>query len=149
MKKEWGLENEKATLALGKKLSQLVPPVSMIYLQGELGAGKTTFVRGFLSGFGFKGKVKSPTYTMLETYHVGDKYVYHADLYRLKSPAELNDLGFRDYFDLGIFLVEWPELGEGYLVSPDFVFVFSHEKVGRKVICTVSHERGERLLRQL
>ena len=148
MQKEWFLKNEQATLDLGKQLSQRVPSVGMIYLHGELGAGKTTFVRGFLRGCGFTDKVKSPTYTLLEPYQIGDKYIYHVDLYRLKNPTELNDLGFRDYFDLGIFLVEWPEQGEGYLVPPDLTFIFAHQDEGRKVTGIASHEGGAAILNQ-
>src|SRR3989338_6111651 len=103
MQREWFLKNEQATLDLGKRLSQLMSPIGMIYLQGELGAGKTTFVRGFLRGSGFTDKVKSPTYTLLEPYQIGNRYIYHVDLYRLKNPTELNDLGFRDFFFFCVF----------------------------------------------
>ena len=92
---------------------------AIIYLEGQLGAGKTTFVKGFLRGLGFLGLVKSPTYTLIETYFIDEKVVVHADLYRLKDPHELDMLGFRDYFaENTIVIVEWASNAQALLPAP-------------------------------
>ncbi len=100
-----------------KWLMQENPATFKIYLQGNLGAGKTTFSRYFIQGFGITGPVKSPTYTLIEPYEVGAFHILHADLYRLGSPMEIFDLGLLE--EPGIWLIEWPEKGEGVLPDAD------------------------------
>lgn len=143
------LKDEAATLAFGRQFSQALVSPLMVYLEGELGAGKTTFVRGVLRGLGFEGRVKSPTYTLLEQYPLHEMEICHVDLYRLKTPEELNDLGLRDYFDSSVFLVEWPERADAYLVPADIRIEFALEKEGRRLTLTANSQVGESLLQSL
>ncbi len=103
-------QDEAALFNLATKLAPLLQNGAMIYLQGELGAGKTTLARAILKALGFKGHVKSPTYTIVETYSLPERTVFHFDLYRIKAPQELLDIGLEDYLKPeAICLVEWPE----------------------------------------
>ena len=102
------------------KLNNDKKPI-IIYLIGELGAGKTTFCKGFLSGFNYQGLVKSPTYTLVEPYDLGAVQIYHFDLYRLNHPFDATDMGIQDYFhEQSISLIEWPEKAEGFLPEEDW-----------------------------
>ena len=117
-----------ATVAL-----QLSPP-KIIYLHGELGAGKTTFVRGFLRSLGYAGTVKSPTYTLIESYLFPSINCHHLDLYRLADPYELENLGLRDLLDdNSIFLIEWPEMATGHLPEADIDLTITYHEGGRLV----------------
>lgn len=108
------------TERLGGLLAETARPGSSVHLSGDLAAGKTTLVRGFLRALGYPGRVVSPTYTLVEPYETARFPVHHFDLYRLKDPGELETLGFRDYFDGGsVCLVEWPERGVPLLAAPD------------------------------
>lgn len=118
-----------------------------LYLQGELGAGKTTFVRGVLRGLGYRGIVKSPTYTLVEYYHVVDRDIFHFDLYRLAAATELDDIGCRDYFDgLAVCLVEWPERGRGSLPAPDLLIEIAVNRTWRDLNCLAHTVPGEKVL---
>lgn len=128
------LSDEAATLAAGVALAKAMPAGVVVYLHGDLGAGKTTLMRGVLRGLGHQGKVKSPTYTLVEPYEFGAQRVYHFDLYRLKSPSELQELGMQDYADgQAVCWIEWPEKGQGYLPPADLE-------------CFLSYQGEERLL---
>lgn len=114
------LADEPATLALGGAVAAVLAPGLRIYLSGELGAGKTTFVRGVLRGLGYTGRVKSPTYTLLETYNISSLYLYHFDFYRFGNNDDWRDAGFVDEFGGdGVCLVEWPEHAGSALPAPD------------------------------
>jgi tRNA threonylcarbamoyladenosine biosynthesis protein TsaE len=134
---------------LGGELASYCPKGSLIYLQGELGAGKTTWVRGFLRSFGYTGNVKSPTYTLVESYQFNGRQFYHFDLYRLEDPQELENIGLRDYLDgQGICLVEWPEKARGVLVSPDLWLKINYLQVQRRVEIEALSNQGSACLEQ-
>jgi tRNA threonylcarbamoyladenosine biosynthesis protein TsaE len=114
------LSDEAASLQLGADLAQCLAPGLVIYLVGDLGAGKTTLVRGLLRGLGFGGNVKSPTYTLVELYAIFNLRLYHFDFYRFESPEEYLDAGLDEYFGSGaVCLVEWPERAAPYLPPSD------------------------------
>ncbi len=114
------IHNEDEMLRFGARLAKLIQPPMLVYLQGPLGAGKTTLVRGVLQGLKHTGAVKSPTYTIVEPYEFSEFTLYHFDLYRLNDPAELEALGFRDYLSGdALCILEWPERGAGWLPQAD------------------------------
>lgn len=138
------LADEAATLALGQKLGQVQHTPAVIFLQGPLGAGKTTLVRGILRGWGYEGRVKSPTYTLVEPYDLGERQIFHFDLYRLGDPAELEYLGFREFFHPGsLCLIEWPERGEGMLPDPDLSIELQPVGQGREVSLRAANAVGQ------
>jgi len=143
------LKDEKATLQFGAKLAKRLPNNIVIFLEGELGAGKTTLVRGILNALGYKGTVKSPTYTLVEPYFLHKKNIYHFDLYRLKDPEELELIGIRDYFGDSICLIEWPERGKGCLPLADLRLEFLILQIGRSIKMTAQTEAGEKLVKRI
>lgn len=148
------LERTVATEADMERLAAALAPRLraglLLFLHGELGAGKTTFVRGVLRGLGFSGAVKSPTYTLVEPYELAGLAIYHFDLYRLNDPEELEFLGVRDYLEgKGVCLVEWAERGTGILPAPDVDIAIEKQEEERVVRFTSRTETGAKLLHGL
>jgi len=124
--KECFLAEDAATVAMGRSLAAALKPGMTIFLEGPLGVGKTTFCRGILQFYGYRGSVKSPTYTLVEPYEQLSIPVYHFDLYRLGHGEELEYIGVRDYFtETSLCLVEWPTRAKDYLPPPDFTITLT------------------------
>jgi tRNA threonylcarbamoyladenosine biosynthesis protein TsaE len=144
------LPDEAATLALGVALARRITPGLVVYLYGNLGAGKTTLVRGLLRALGYNGRVKSPTYTLVEPYELPGLTLHHYDLYRMNDPREWLDAGFRDDFSGKIAcIVEWPEKAAGLLPRPDVEIRIEMEGEGRRVRLSGATTRGREFLREL
>jgi len=129
------LPTESAQLAFGAELAdRLRGHGGVVHLRGDLGAGKTTLVRGLLRALGHQGPVRSPTYTLIEPYDAGGQRIYHLDLYRLSDPEELELLGLRDLLDEdALLLVEWPERGHGVLPQAALTVEIAHAAPGRRI----------------
>lgn len=147
------LEGEAETEKLGSELARLAKQSGqglIVFLDGDLGMGKTTLSRGVIRGLGHKGAVKSPTYTLVEPYEDLVPPAYHFDLYRWGDPEELEYMGIRDYFNgESICLIEWPERGEGLLPEPDLEIHLEHQGEGRSVVVRAGSEQGASLLNEL
>jgi len=138
---------EEAMVAFGQSLAEHLKKGAVVYLDGDLGMGKTTLVRGLLQGLGYVGPVKSPTYTLVEPYEVAGLEIYHFDLYRLGDPEELEYMGIRDYFGgNSLSLIEWAELGAGVLPAADIIVRLSLIRQGRYVEIKANSSHGEALL---
>lgn len=128
------LPDEGATQRLGAALAPLLYPGMVVYLEGDLGAGKTTLVRSLLQALGHAGPVKSPTYSLVEIYVISSLYLYHFDFYRFESPEEFLDAGLSEYFhDAAICLVEWPEHAAGCVPPADLQLRIHHAGFGRRL----------------
>ncbi|MEM1243626.1 MAG: tRNA (adenosine(37)-N6)-threonylcarbamoyltransferase complex ATPase subunit type 1 TsaE [Pseudomonadota bacterium] len=148
--KKLTIDNEQQTLNLGQALAKHLPEQFVIYLHGDLGVGKTTLVRGILSGLGFHEKVKSPTYTFVEPYTIDNRQVFHFDLYRLHNALELEDIGVRDYFTgNALILIEWPEVAAQILPNPDLHCYIEIKNQQRIFKLQANTRAGTMLLKQL
>ena len=126
--------NENETMAAGRELAKEILGIQsdrsiIIFLEGELGAGKTTFTKGILKGFDYQELVKSPTYNLVEIHETKNHKVFHFDLYRISEPIELEEIGVDEYLkELGsVSIFEWPKNGEAVLPSPDFHVQISYK----------------------
>ncbi|MGF6764930.1 tRNA threonylcarbamoyladenosine biosynthesis protein TsaE [Paraburkholderia sp. GAS33] len=170
LERHFALADEAATSAFGVRFAEAIESVRgaaqkahdsnasvdgfqglQVQLTGDLGAGKTTLVRATLRGLGHTGRVRSPTYTLVEPYAVqrpdGELELYHFDLYRFTDPAEWADAGFREYFDSGaVCLVEWPQRAGGLLGVPDLVFSLDVDGDGRLLVARAYSESGKACL---
>ncbi|AEF54477.1 tRNA (adenosine(37)-N6)-threonylcarbamoyltransferase complex ATPase subunit type 1 TsaE [Marinomonas posidonica] len=129
--------------AFGARLSVALRNGGVVYLEGDLGMGKTTLVRGMLRGMGHEGPVKSPTYTIVEPYELADLEVYHFDLYRLGDAEELEFMGIRDYFtEQSLCLIEWAEMGRGILPQADLIVRLGLIRQGRHAVLEATTDKG-------
>lgn len=138
------LQDEARTRQLGAVLARYRPDAALVHLSGDLGAGKTTLARGFIQACGHPGQVKSPTYTLMESYVLPDVTIHHLDLYRLGDPEELEYLGLDELEGPGnIALVEWPERGEGVLPAASLSLHLAHRPNGREVRAIAHNPEAE------
>ncbi len=141
------LPDSEAMEAFGAQIAACTAGGEAIYLHGDLGAGKTTLVRGFMRALGHRGAVKSPTYTLVEPYELDGRRAYHFDLYRLGEPEELEYMGIRDYLDgESVLLVEWPQRGAGIMPVADLDIMIDYTEGGRTLSLSSQTPKGQSLL---
>lgn len=143
------LKTEAATRHIALKLANCCPKNKrfVVFLSGELGIGKTYFVRAFLKHLGYTEAVKSPTYTLIESYDIASTVIFHLDLYRLQTPYEIFDIGLHDDFNRpAIWLIEWPERALAFLPKPDIVCDFSMTGSARQLQCKFKTNQGHQVL---
>jgi tRNA threonylcarbamoyladenosine biosynthesis protein TsaE len=142
--------SEEASAELAGRFAGAVEAPCVIYLQGDLGAGKTLFTRAYIHALGYEGYVKSPSYGLLETYTVAGKTILHLDLYRIEDPEELEYLAIRDLYDSDtVLMVEWPDRGGSFLPAPDIVLEFVEKDEMRFINCRVFSSIGNSLARKI
>lgn len=143
------LADEAAALRLAACFAAFSPQKALVYLTGDLGTGKTTFSRGFIQAAGHPGNVKSPTYTLVETYLLPHKTIHHMDLYRLADAEELEYLGIHDLLDSGLCLIEWPQRGQGVLPAADLSLQLDYSGQGRRMQAEAHNPATEQWLAQV
>ena len=144
------LSNEKNTLDLGESISAHLTEGLLIFLKGDLGAGKTTLARGLISGLGYVGSVKSPTYSLIEQYEFDMFTLNHFDLYRFTSPNEWLSSGFQEYINsYDVNLIEWPEKSAEFLPKPDLEIELSYKNEGRIAYINCFTDKGNKCLDNL
>ncbi len=144
------MPDEAATTAFAARLARALQPGLLIYLRGDLGAGKTTLARALLQQLGYAGRVKSPTYTLVERYETGGLHLRHFDLYRFRDAEEWESAGFRDEFDgCNVCLVEWPDQAAGLLPAADISITFEILQDGREIMLHAYTEAGKKCLHAL
>lgn len=148
----WSVElpDEAATTALAERVATVIGGGLVIYLHGDLGAGKTSFARALLKALGVGERVKSPTYSLVESYRLPERTAWHLDLYRIADPGELEWLGLDALSDpSALVLVEWPERGVGALPAPDLVIHLGYAGAGRNARMEVRTPRGAAITARL
>ena len=144
------LADEAATIAFGQRLAKAINSKGLLTLSGNLGSGKTTLSRGLIQSYGHSGAVKSPTYTLVEPYEIGEKRIYHFDLYRMEDPEELEFIGLWDYLTQeALIIIEWPEKAFGVLPPADLAIQLEQQEKGRKITCSSNTSLGEAVLEKL
>jgi tRNA threonylcarbamoyladenosine biosynthesis protein TsaE len=147
---ELHLPDEAASSALGARLARVITPGLSLYLHGDLGSGKTTLARGLLRGLGYQGRVKSPTYALVELYTISRLNLYHFDFYRFRDPKEWRDAGLSEYFnEASVCLVEWPEKAGGLLPGADLDITLEFAGEGRDLSVRAGTETGKACLLRL
>jgi tRNA threonylcarbamoyladenosine biosynthesis protein TsaE len=137
------LPDESATLRLGERLARGVAPGRVLHLRGDLGSGKTTLARGLIRALGYTGRIKSPTYTLVELYSLSRLNLYHFDLYRFKDRTEWLNSGFREYFNAdSACVVEWPEKAGELLAPPDLEVRLAFDGAGRRAVLEARSPAG-------
>jgi len=141
------LDDVAATESLGATLWQRLPEKSLVFLNGELGAGKTTLVRGVLRAAGYQGAVKSPTFTLVEEYEIAERKILHFDLYRISDPEELEWIGIDDYMaQKSLCFIEWAQLGEGVLPCPDLILTLTLQGQKRLAQLLPVSQNGQKVI---
>lgn len=141
------LPDEAATLAVGEAFAHGIGPGLVVYLRGDLGAGKTTLARGILRGLGYAGRVRSPTYTLVELYELSRLNLHHFDFYRFHDPREWIDAGFRESFNgRNVSLIEWPEKAAGSVPPADVEITLTPSGSGRSASFISSSLAGQKCL---
>jgi tRNA threonylcarbamoyladenosine biosynthesis protein TsaE len=143
------LKTEKSTQHWAAKFAEIIEYPTVMTFQGNLGAGKTTWIRAMLKALGVKDNIKSPTYALVESYDLPntDYLIHHFDLYRIKNSAELLHLGFNEYFqENALCCIEWPEKAAGNVLHQDLNFAFTHQDLGRELIINALSPKGENIL---
>ena len=144
------LADEAATIAFGQRLAKAINSKGLLTLSGNLGSGKTTLSRGLIQSYGHSGGVKSPTYTLVEPYEIGEKRIYHFDLYRMEDPEELEFIGLWDYLTQeALIIIEWPEKAFGVLPPADLAIQLEPQEKGRKITLSANTLAGETMLKKI